>query len=41
MNDEWAEGIFLVSFFFLFKKECPPLRLLPIRLGHNWVHGCS
>lgn len=44
MNDEWTEGIFLVSSFFLFKKECPPPprpRFLPICLGRNWVLGCS
>lgn len=31
-KDEWAEGILLVSFVFLFSEGCPPLRLLPIWL---------
>lgn len=28
--DEWAEGVPLVSFVFLFREGCPPLRLLPV-----------
>lgn len=36
-KDEWAEGILLVNFVFLFRERCLPLSLCLFVLGQNQV----